>query len=382
LQNPHPAKQSLIGHSPQIKAVLDDIEQIAGSIAATTLIIGDSGTGKELVARMIHHSSPLADQPFIDINCGAIPESLLESELFGYEKGAFTGAQMRKKGLFELANGGTIFLDEIGNTTESFQMKLLKIVEYKSFRRIGGADEVHVSTRVIAATNIDLQQAVQQGKFREDLYYRLNVFQIRIPPLRERGKDILLLAEHFLQHFRNVYHRPVKGLAPSAQQLLLNYAWPGNVRQLKNAIERAIIQVNDEWLHAEHFRLDVVRQPQQPATYLSAEKSPQASLQSGVEISPAYPAYQSRPATASTQAGQPSTDHPIKSPFNRVSIPDDGIALETFERDIILSAIEKADGNLSKAARLLRISRGKLRYRLERLNISQREVIAIKYASI
>ncbi|MBN2009099.1 sigma-54-dependent Fis family transcriptional regulator [candidate division KSB1 bacterium] len=365
-----PAKQTLIGESPQIKNVINDVHQIAGSVAATTLIIGDSGTGKELVARLIHHSSPLAERPFIDINCGAIPESLLESELFGYEKGAFTGAQMRKKGLFELANGGTIFLDEIGNTTESFQMKLLKVVEYKSFRRIGGTDEIHVSTRVIAATNVDLYEAVQQGKFREDLYYRLNVFQIRIPPLRERGKDILLLADSFVNHFKNVYRRPLQGLAPSAQQLLLNYTWPGNVRQLKNAIERAIVQTNDEWLHAEDFRLDSVRQIPQP--------TPAQPVVSQPSISGPYP---QQPTSATPQ--YPSFPQPaMNQQFTRIPIPNGGIALETFERDIILSAVEKAEGNLSKAARLLKISRGKLRYRMERLNISQRDVVALKLAAM
>ncbi|MFQ5770940.1 MAG: sigma 54-interacting transcriptional regulator, partial [bacterium] len=206
----------ILGESPQIRKVIATAKKIAKSSSITTLIYGESGTGKELVARLIHNLSNSSNQPFVDINCGAIPETLLESELFGYEKGAFTGAQMRKQGLFELANGGTIFLDEIGNITTTFQIKLLKAVENKRFRRISGMEEIRVSTRIIAATNINLREAADAGKFREDLYYRLNVCQIFIPPLRHRGNDVLILAQHFIDHFNREYDRQVKGLAPSA----------------------------------------------------------------------------------------------------------------------------------------------------------------------
>nr|NIS38174.1 AAA domain-containing protein [Candidatus Saccharibacteria bacterium]NIV71550.1 AAA domain-containing protein [Calditrichia bacterium]NIW78965.1 AAA domain-containing protein [Calditrichia bacterium] len=202
----------IIGNSPQIKKVIASAKKIAKSSTITTLITGESGTGKELVARLIHGLGTYATQPFMDINCGAIPEKLLESELFGYEKGAFTGADRQKKGLFEMGNGGTIFLDEIGNTTANFQIKLLKAVENKRFRRVGGLEEINISTRIIAATNVDLYEAVKVGKFREDLYYRLNVCQIFVPPLRERGEDAVILAEHFIDHFNRQYNRNVKGL--------------------------------------------------------------------------------------------------------------------------------------------------------------------------
>jgi two-component system, NtrC family, response regulator AtoC len=336
-------EETIIGKSSQIRDVITKVRQIASSLSATTLIIGESGTGKELVARLIHNLSPVANQPFVDINCGAIPETLLESELFGYEKGAFTGAQMQKQGLFELANGGTIFLDEIGNTTASFQMKLLKIVEYKSFRRVGGAKEIHVSTRIVAATNIDLLEAVHEGKFREDLYYRLNVFEIDIPPLRDREEDVIVLAEHFIQHFNKAYGRNIRGLAPSAKEKLTNYSWPGNIRQLKNAIERVVLVENVEWLEEDHFTLDSVR-------YMPKKKIVPEKI----------------------TAPKPSPN------FNKIEIPDEGISLEKFERDIILSALDKANGNLSKAARLLKISRGKLRYRLERAEISPDEILTYK----
>jgi transcriptional regulator with PAS, ATPase and Fis domain len=327
-------EQEIIGESPQIKEVIATAKKIAKSSSITTLIIGESGTGKELVARMVHNFSDAASQPFVDINCAAIPETLLESELFGYEKGAFTGAHMHKQGLFELANSGTIFLDEIGNITHNFQIKILKAVENKSFRRLSGIKEVRISTRIIAATNIDLGEAVQAGKFREDLYYRLNVCQIEIPPLRERGSDAFLLAQYFIDHFNGEYDRQVKGLAPSAKQLLQNYHWPGNIRQLKNALERAVLVECDDWIEAEHISLD----------------------------------FRSERRESYQEANRENEEKAID--FSRFEIPDEGISIEDVERGLILSALEKADGNISKAARLLHINRGKLRYRLERLGIT------------
>jgi len=338
-------EETIVGESQQIKAVIREAKKIAGGSSITTLIFGESGTGKELVARLLHNLSPYANQPFVDINCGAIPETLLESELFGYEKGAFTGAHMRKLGLFELANGGTIFLDEIGNTTANFQMKLLKAVENKKFRRIGGLHEVQVSIRIIAATNIDLNEAVKNGKFREDLYYRLNGFQIRIPPLRERDSDIMVLAQYFIDHFNQEYDRQVKGLSPSAKKFLSNYSWPGNVRQLKNAIERAVLVETDDWIEETHFSLDAERR------------------------------------SKSTKPKSKPEEQQIKS-FNKFDIPDEGIALEEIERDIIMSALDKANGNMSKAARLLKISRGKLRYRLERIDVLPNEANSPQYAAV
>ncbi|GMQ79057.1 MAG: hypothetical protein BMS9Abin02_1611 [Anaerolineae bacterium] len=335
-------EQEIIGESPQIKKLIATAKKIAKSSSITTLIIGESGTGKEMVAQLIHNLSNSAIQPFVDINCGAIPETLLESELFGYEKGAFTGADMRKQGLFELANGGTIFLDEIGNTTPNFQIKLLKAVENKRFRRISGIEEIRVSTRIIAATNIDLKKAVQEGKFREDLYYRLNVCQIYVPPLRERGDDVLILAQHFIDHFNREYDRQVKGLASSARQLIIEYPWPGNIRQLKNAIERAVLVESDSWVEAEHISIDLERE---------TGKTPQNNKQKVTQVI---------------------------TEFTKFDLPAEGISLEEIERDIILSALDKAEGNISQAARLLKINRGKLRYRLERLGVAQRNIHALK----
>lgn len=337
-------EKSIIGESQAIEEALATARKIAKSSSITTLIIGESGTGKDLFARLIHTISSSGNQPFVDINCGAIPETLLESELFGYEKGAFTGAQMRKQGLFELANGGTIFLDEIGNTTANLQMKLLKAVENKRFRRINGVEEIRISTRIIAATNVDLLEAVKMGKFREDLYYRLNVCQIRVPPLRDRGDDILLLAEHFIAHFNREYDRQVRGLTPAAVRRVREYSWPGNVRQLKNAIERAVLVESAEWIDAHHLSIDAERQPfkQQESFPLKQE-------------------------------------NPVAMPeFTRFEIPPEGISLEELERNVILSALEKARGNLSQASRLLKMKRGKLRYRIESMGLTSRELLSFK----
>ncbi|MFZ0390738.1 MAG: sigma-54 dependent transcriptional regulator [Calditrichia bacterium] len=339
-------EKELIGESPQIRQVIESSRKIAGSSSLTVLIYGESGTGKEVIARLIHEMSHFAQQPFVDLNCGAIPENLLESELFGYEKGAFTGAYKSKPGLFELARGGTIFLDEIGNTTANFQIKLLKIVENKTFRRIGGVQELSVSTRIIAATNVDLYDAVRRGKFREDLYYRLNVFQIQLPPLRKRNTDCLLLADHFIHHFNREYGRDIKGLSPSAAALIKRYPWPGNIRQLKNAIERAVLVESDEWVEAEDLSLDFARAPVQNAPPLNPNPEKQAVN------------------------------------FNKFFIPPEGIALDEVERDLILSALDQAGGNLSQAARLLKISRGKLRYRLEKQGIRSQHILKFRQDSL
>ncbi len=333
---------AIIGESPQIRNVIKTARKIAASSSLTTLIIGESGTGKDLIARLIHQYSPFSNQPIVDINCGAIPENLLESELFGHEKGAFTGAYSRKQGLFELARGGTIFLDEIANTSENFQVKLLKVVENKKFRRIGGVEEVSVSTRIVTATNVDLYEASKNGKFREDLYYRLNVYKINLPPLRKRGEDVLLLAQHFIQHFNEEYGKEVKGLSPSASQFVKSYPWPGNIRQLKNAIERAVLVESEEWIETDDLSLDYEN--------FSIPEKPQKAKGKQTQ----------------------------NSNFNRFDIPDDGVALEDVERDLILSALEKAQGNLSHTARLLRINRGKLRYRLEKLGIKSQDVLQFK----
>jgi transcriptional regulator with PAS, ATPase and Fis domain len=331
----------VIGESRRFKELLTSIRKLAKSSSITTLITGESGTGKEVVARLIHNLSTSSNQPFIDINCGAIPETLLESELFGYEKGAFTGANMRKKGLIELANGGTIFLDEIGNVSLNFQIKLLKAVENKRFRRLSGVEEVQISTRIIAATNIDLKEAVREGQFREDLYYRLNVCQVCLPPLREREDDVVLLAQRFIDHFNREYDRDVKGMAPSAISLLRQYSWPGNIRQLKNAIERAVLVECDDIVEKKHLAIE--------------------------------------PEAVPVVTQVPTHPSPITiADLGQIQLPPEGIAFEELERKIILRALEQADGNVSKAARLLRLNRGKLRYRLERLGITPQNIYSLK----
>ncbi len=362
------SKYGIIGTSPELKSVVQTAEKIARNPAITTLIIGESGTGKEVIARLIHNCSSSASQPFVDINCGAIPENLLESELFGYEKGAFTGANARKQGLFELANGGTIFLDEIGTITLSFQAKLLKAVENKRFRRINGLEEINVSPRIVAATNIDLTKAVRQGTFREDLYYRLNVCQIFMPPLRSRSGDALVLATYFIEQFNKEHSRSIKGLDPSATDFVLNYEWPGNVRQLKNTLERAVLVEADEWIEARHLVVDNGPVQATPVQVTPVQPLPAQPIPLQPTPAPVMP-------TKVTEVNEASN---IPSGFERFQIPDEGIPLEEIERNIILSALEKAEGNVSRAARFLRINRGKFRYRLERLNITQRDIYAIK----
>ena len=231
---------TIVGESPPMKRVLELIQQVAAT-DATVLIRGESGTGKELIALAIHANSPRRYAPMVPVNCGALPEGLLESELFGHEKGAFTGAQFRRKGKLEMADGGTLFLDEVGTISPRTQVDLLRVLECKEFTRVGGSRAVKVDFRVICATNEDLEEAVQAGRFREDLYYRLNVFDIRCPPLRERRGDVPLLARHFLRKFALQMGKPVEDLSPEALESLQTYDWPGNVRELANAIERAMV---------------------------------------------------------------------------------------------------------------------------------------------
>jgi DNA-binding NtrC family response regulator len=242
----------IISKSPRMLEVLELAREVA-SLRSTVLIRGESGTGKELVARAIHFSGSRAQKPFIAVSCAALAETLLESELFGYEKGSFTGAAERKKGKFELADGGTIFLDEIGDIGPKLQADLLRVLQERSFYRVGGSEEVQVDVRVIAATHKDLRALVDEGKFREDLYYRLNVIEIHIPPLRERREDIPLLAEHFVERISHELGKPVDEIAQDAMRLLMDHAWPGNVRELENAIERAIVSCRGRTLTAEDF---------------------------------------------------------------------------------------------------------------------------------
>ncbi len=229
----------LVGRSPKMQAILAVVEKVAGT-GSTVLIQGESGTGKELIARAIHFNSPRRDKPFVSINCGALPDELLESELFGHTRGSFTGAVAAKKGLFEVAGGGTLFLDEIGETSSAMQIKLLRVLQERHIRRVGGTEEIPVDVRVIAATNQDLSQLVRERRFREDLFYRINVIPLTLPPLRDKREDIAPLAEHFLARVRAGMRKPVGGISRAAMELLERHAWPGNVRELENVIERAV----------------------------------------------------------------------------------------------------------------------------------------------
>ncbi|MCX6350196.1 MAG: sigma 54-interacting transcriptional regulator [Candidatus Aureabacteria bacterium] len=262
---------NIIGNSRAMQAVYDLIAQVSSS-DATALISGESGTGKELVAHAIHYNSRRAERPFIKVSCAALPETVVESELFGHEKGAFTGAVIRRKGRFELAHGGTLFLDEIGDLSPSTQIKLLRVLQENEFERVGGMETIKVDVRLIAATNRNLETLIAEGKFRADLYYRLNVFPIRLPPLKERRTDILLLADHFAEKYCRENRKVIKRISTPALDVLLGYHWPGNVRELENCIERAVLLSTDEVIHSHHL----------PPTVINAEASntpPQGPLQ-------------------------------------------------------------------------------------------------------
>jgi DNA-binding NtrC family response regulator len=319
---------TIIGETEQMERVKGLIVKIAKSDATTVLIQGESGTGKELVAKAVHYTSTRADKPFMAINCAALPVTLLETELMGHEKGAFTDAKSAKKGLFELADGGTVFLDEIGDMDLSMQAKLLRVLEEKSFRRVGGVKDIKVDVRVISATNQDLGLAMSEGKFRKDLFYRLQVVPIQLPPLRERGRDVLLLARHFMDHFNRECHKSVRGLTPEAEQVLLAYQWPGNVRELKNVIERAMIfEVEDDIL-PEHL----------PQEITEVRTSP--GLQQDAALS-----------------------------LDCLTIPEGGISIEDVEQVLVKKALETAKGNQTRAAQLLKMPRDAFRRRMKRFGL-------------
>jgi len=248
----------IVGGSSKLAKIFETIRKVATTGSSTVLLQGETGVGKELLAREIHDLGPTHDGPFVEVNCSAFPENLLESELFGYEKGAFTDAKRTKKGLMELANGGTLFLDEIGEMSLGLQSKLLRALEMKRFRRVMGVSDIVIETRVLAATNRDLKSLVAQEKFREDLFFRLDVIRIVVPPLRERPEDIPPLIDHFVGHWNRELGRNVKGPTDRALELLLAYRWPGNVRELRNVIERAILLESDEWILPEHLPVEIV----------------------------------------------------------------------------------------------------------------------------
>jgi transcriptional regulator with PAS, ATPase and Fis domain len=320
-------KREVIAESPAMREVISFVRKVAVSEATTILLEGENGTGKDLIAKTLHYESPRQAEPFIAINCAAIPETLLESELFGYEKGAFTDARAQKRGLFELADGGTLFLDEIGEIPLTLQAKLLRVLEEQSFRRLGGLKDIRVDVRFIAATNKNLREAVREGAFRQDLYFRLNVIQIVIPPLRERREDILPLVEFFIDHYNRKFKRHIQGVTPEAAELLLAHDWPGNVRELRNAIERAMI------------------------------------LEEGSHIAPAslpIAISKAEPAPAGPRAGV-------------VEIPETGLSLAENEKLLLLRALEKTNGNQTQAAKLLKITRDTLRYKMKKYNLRYRK---------
>jgi DNA-binding NtrC family response regulator len=309
----------IIGASKHMKNVLEIMGKVAKSEASTVLIQGESGTGKELVAKWVHYESSRADKPFIAINCAAVPSTLLESELFGHEKGAFTDAKATKKGLFEVADGGTIFLDEIGDMEMGMQAKLLRFLEDRTFRRIGGAKVISVDVRIVSATNKDLLKAIDEKVFRNDLYYRLQVIPIFLPPLRERKDDILTLANYFIENFNKEFHKHVQGISSMAEKLLQEYHWPGNIRELKNVIERAIILGNDNTLLLEHLPLEIVAQ-------------------------------------ASS----------VNNPMTIFKLPPQGVDIEEVEKELIRQALDITDSNQSRAAKMLNLGIDAFRYRMKK----------------
>ncbi len=318
-----PQKREVIGESACMREVMNFVRRVAASEATTILLEGENGTGKDLVAKTLHYQSLRQAEPFIAINCAAIPDTLLESELFGYEKGAFTDARAQKRGIFELADKGTLFLDEIGEIPLMLQAKLLRVLEDQSFRRLGGLKDIKLDLRVVAATNKNLREAVKEGAFRQDLYFRLNVIQILIPPLRERSEDIVPLTQFFVEHYNRKFKRNIEGVTEAAAKLLLTHDWPGNVRELRNAIERAMILE-----------------------------------ESALITPPSLPIAITRPEPGSGAAVPASVD-----------IPSDGLSLEDNERTLLARALEKTNGNQTQAARLLRITRDTLRYKMKKFNL-------------
>ena len=317
--------KKLIGVSPEIEAIRHQIRVLADNDNVDLLVVGETGTGKEVVVRTVHELSPRAKMPMVKINCGAIPESLLESELFGYEKGAFTGAAKSKKGLLELADGGMVFLDEVGELPLSMQAKLLTFLEDRRFRRVGGLQDIKVSVRVAAATNRDLEEEVREGRFREDLYYRLNVLQIRIPPLRERPDDVPVLCDYYLKYFNRKFGRKVTGISPEFMEALKRYSWKGNVRELRNVMERCVLFSSGSFLTGKETGISIPAVPEERSE--SVGSFPMRDLREG----------------------------PV----------DLKKELDSFERVYIDRALELSEGNLSRAAQMLGCTRFTLKRRLE-----------------
>ncbi|NUM73172.1 sigma-54-dependent Fis family transcriptional regulator [candidate division KSB1 bacterium] len=336
----------IIGASPQMQHVILLIQKITGRRWVTVLIRGETGTGKEVVARAIHYGSSEAakNAPFVEINCTAIPENLLEAELFGYEKGAFTDAKFSKKGLFELAEGGTLFLDEIGDMSLVLQAKLLKAIEEKRFRRLGGTHSIEVKTRIMAGTHADMERSIEAGRFRRDLYYRLNVINIMLPPLRERGKDVLLLAHHFVNHYAAEYSATAKKIAPAAEEALMSYDWPGNVRELQHVVERAV-------LLGDNLVIDV------------------KEIYEALGLEP-------KPRVVTTAAGGESA----RPHWSRViEIPPEGLSLKQGECRLIEETLRLTKWNKTRASQILGISRPRLSRKIEEYKIADQRPHAHAY---
>ncbi len=319
--------QNLVGNSEAMHKIFDLIRKVSDS-PTNILVTGESGTGKEMVAKAIHYNSPLKDRPFVSVNCGAIPENLVESELFGHKKGSFTGASSDKEGLFEVADGGTLFLDEIGELPLNSQVRILRAIQERTIRRVGGTDDIKVEVRIVAATNRDLEHMVQQGTFRQDLYYRLNVINIRTPGLRERRDDIPLLAAHFLNKYNERFGKSIQNVSKEAMDLLKKYDFPGNVRELENIIERTV------------------------------------ALESGATVLP-----ESLPQFVNTPTGRKMVSS------DGIEITDDGIdlqkVLDQLEKELLVKAIHQASGVKKRAAKLLSITFRSMRYRVEKFNLGK-----------
>ncbi len=309
----------ILGQCTAMNELFGLIKDVSRSGASTIFLRGESGTGKDLVAKAIHYNSDRAGRPFMNITCTAISETLLESELFGHERGAFTDAKSQKKGLLELANGGTVFLDEVGDMPAQLQAKLLRFLEEKAFRRVGGVQDIEVDVRVIAATNRDLEKLIEDGQFREDLFYRLNIIPIYLPPLRERGEDVKLLAKYYVDVFAREFRRGTRNLSEEAVRKLMRYSWPGNVRELRNVIERAVLLSKNCSLSPE----DLVVGPMQ-----------------------------------------------VEDETVSVHIPPGGISINTIEEQLVRKALAQTGNNQTKAAKLLHLSRDQLRYRMERYGLA------------
>jgi DNA-binding NtrC family response regulator len=316
----------LIGKSPPMLHVMEMIRKVSASQATTVLLEGESGTGKNVVAKAIHYGSPRAEKPFVNITCSALTETLLESELFGHERGAFTDAKSQKKGLLELAEGGTAFLDEIGEMGMAMQAKVLRFLEDKTFKRVGGTRDIIVEVRIVAATNRDLEVAVHEGRFREDLFYRLKVIPMRLPSLRERREDIPILVQHFLDHFNKEFRKQTEEVEPAAMERMMAYDWPGNIRELRNVIERIMILEVKERIELVDLPVEIIGE----------------STGSGRETSRMSP---------------------------RISVPLGTMTLEELEREAICQALDKSGQNQVKAAKLLGISRDTLRYRMKKFSL-------------